>query len=373
MAVSKEINSNHLLHRWQVRMQENVWNFNQLLDDSFSKTFEGVYVQPEREVIAHSLVTAYRTAKRYLGYAPQPEYTVDKIIYLDQNVSYFDQEITVGQAYVNAFGTRATSLIEADATPVITDVEEGDSVNDTATFTITTSVTDENELQLFYRVTDGAPSTAHEQWRIPTESISISGGTATVVVHLANLASPSVWLTPYTSSEERNSGDRTTDYVAAVDVYRVYTDTTDAVRVLTRPTNSSDTTVNETTASPVLLDPLEGRFYVKNATGTSLTGAPYAVKVSYNAGKPLNAMNLMDHELEQAIIRLCNVDLSLNHGPMSHRTANIYKEDLEPLFDRDTRFEEAQMFSNPLGKKQGHYQAWLAIRRNADPVYGLAL
>lgn len=373
MAVSKQTYCHDLLHRWQVRMQENIWNFNQVRDDSFSKTFDGVYVQDDRETIAHALTEAFESARYYLGYYPQPTYVENEIIYLNEFEYFESQVLSLDTRHLVNFGTRATTLIESDASITYSDNADADAIHETATITVSTSVTDTSEIQVFYRVSDGAPSAAHKQWRIPTQTISISSGTATITIHRANLASPTLWLTQYNTDETRNEGDisnGSSDFVTAVDVYRVYTDSTNAVKVLSEPTSSDDYTVNETTVNPVILDAFETRFKVKTSSNVALSNTPYAVKVSYQAGLALNN-GLMNQAIEQAIIRLANTNRSLSSNPMSHHAKNMWKFDREELFVNNVPFNQLQDYMNPLGTRRGHLEAWIVFKRLADSLTGM--
>lgn len=122
-------------------------------------------------------------------------------------------------------GRRATEEIELGATVVYSD-EDSDDIFETATITVATTVTDPNEIRLFR---DG--ENAHPSWeyRWP-RSISISGGTATIVIDSWHLVDPSLqnWAPSISNSVEGirvDTGDAS-KFVSTVDVYRVYTDTT---------------------------------------------------------------------------------------------------------------------------------------------------
>lgn len=363
MAVSKETFCHDLLHRWQIRMLEDVWNFNQVANIE-TPSYEGVYLQHERELIAHGLAEAFDIVTDALGYYPKPVYIVDKQIKLDPKRAYWAQEFKLYTRYLQAFGTRATTLIDADAAPSYSDIEDGDSINDLATFTVSSAI-DVSEIQVFYRVADGAPSAAHRQWRIPTLAVTASSGTVTIKVHRANLVKPSVWSDPWDTNRDRNAADisnASTDFVEGVDVYRVYTDSTSAIRLLSLPTVSGETTVVETAVEPIITDAKYCEFRLSDDANPPNT--PYAIKVSFLAGLDLGQNGEMDSPIEKALIKLCNVVSQLSATPLSQRTEYFWTEDMETLFASE--YDVPREYVNPFGLRRGHIDAWLTLKRYAD-------
>ena len=366
MAVVQESFCYDLLHRWQIRMQEDAWNFNQILNSDID-SFEGVYLQNEREMIGHGITEAFEIVASHLGYSPKPVYVVDRQIALKSGVSFYRQGLTLHTRHLQGFGIRATTLIEAGASFTASDSEEGDGINDTATFTITTDVT-ASEIQLFYTVSDGAPSVAHRQWRIPTVSVSTSSGTATIVVRRANLTAPVLWDDPYADGG-RNGGDignASTDIVTSVDVYRVYTSTTSAVRLLSKPIVNGQTTVDETAVDAIITDPNHSEFYLSD--DASPPAIPYAIRVSYLAGLGLELTGEMNTGLEKAIVRLANIESGAITTPMSSGTEYIWNNDTKLMFAND--YEAPEEYKNPLGLQRAHIESWLTIKRLSDPILG---
>lgn len=120
--------------------------------------------------------------------------------------------------------------------------EDGDGYFETATIQMTTSVTDVNEIKIFFSGTEG-----QLEWEIrPVRSKSISSGTVTIILDSWLLINPDLYESlPTTAGATAIDVSTVANFVTSVDVYREYIDAT---------------------ASPV-------RFYWENGylTGTTLT------------------------------------------------------------------------------------------------------
>jgi hypothetical protein len=126
-------------------------------------------------------------------------------------------------------GQRAVSIVQAGAAVVYSD-PDGDGFNELATITAATTLTDECEIKLYFAGHSGEP-----EWEIrPVLTKSISGGNVTTTVNSWLLFDPDLW--------EAYPGDVTTsfaaiainvaaDFVTTVDVYREYTDFSQASAV----------------------------------------------------------------------------------------------------------------------------------------------
>lgn len=132
--------------------------------------------------------------------------------------SEYGKVITPGARALTLQGTASTtggSLAYTD--------EDGDGYYETATIQFPTTVTNRNEIKIFFSGTDGAL-----EWEIrPARSKVISGGVVTIVLDSWLLINPDLYELPPTSDEvEAIDVSDTSNFVSGVDVYREYVDAT---------------------------------------------------------------------------------------------------------------------------------------------------
>lgn len=120
-------------------------------------------------------------------------------------------------------GRRATTLIEAGATVTYSD-EDNDNYNETATVVVSTSLTDANEISVFYPGHNADPA-----WEIRPIKLTIAADTVTITFRreLAVLEE----LTEKLTSVGIN-GDEDANFLTTVDVYRVWNDPQSQARVI---------------------------------------------------------------------------------------------------------------------------------------------
>lgn len=191
-----------------------------------------------REEVAEAIYDAERMLMTELGYAPAPYWTENEWQdYPRPGIKPF-YGLSGGNAYAQAKsvrlklgrliagGVRATTAIQASAA-ITYSASDGNTsgYQDKATITVTTTVTDPCEIQVFFKTADGAPSAAHPRYQIRPLQISISGGTATIVGDRALFISPEIHEFQNASFTAANAGAGDTNFVQTVDVYRVYNDT----------------------------------------------------------------------------------------------------------------------------------------------------
>ncbi len=200
-----------------------------------------------REDIARAISTAEGLIKSELGYAVLPEWTSEEVNRDEQSwrpevfpwpqqaVRGMARTVTLQNGFFIGGGQRAVAVISAGAAIVYTD-EDGDGYSETATVTAATTVTDVNQIAVFYRSVDNPDGAASEDWEIRPIKVSISGGIATIKFRreLAVIASLLLGLEP-----QPVDGTVNANFLTAVDVYQRYTDPTTSVRYEWRPTASS--------------------------------------------------------------------------------------------------------------------------------------
>lgn len=353
-----------MLNSWQRRLSESIWAFNQVTNPGANPGNCPVYTQDERDELADALYYAWEMMTEYLGTFPRPIWTT-KRLQLGSNPIYELQKLHTAKGHLIEFGSRATTLIEAGATVTYSDPYSYG--HDTlATVSVATTVTDPDEIQVFFRTADGAPAAADDRYRIEPATVSISGGTATITAHRALFADPTdLWAQPFTAPNfvERNAGDVATagDFVTTVDVYRVYNDTTAAITLLSDNlrVNSDMSTWNafkETDAIAQIVDAEKGLFRVRLSNCVDCIW-PEAVDINYRAGQAL-VNGATDPQIEMALVRLANTTMPQEYCSFCERTNQLWR------FDREAMPTELLQPTdpNPFGIARGHIQAWRVVR-----------
>lgn len=191
-----------------------------------------------REDIAQAIQAAEDTIADYLGYRLLPTWEVEErhltvapgfvglIKITPVTVEGFRTGVVTDWGHLISGGIEAKSVIEAGAAVVYSD-ENGDGELDTATLTITTTVTEADEIAVYFPGESGA-----DDWEVRPISVSISGGVATIVIGREQLVDPGLWdaLAP-TSVDITVAGS----FLSTVDVYRHYNDPQQQVRLLWNP------------------------------------------------------------------------------------------------------------------------------------------
>lgn len=344
MAVAS-INTHGLLNWWPVRMQENLYRWNQLDGNLARHAQPGgfgsyVYVQSEREPIALAIQQVIAPIQRHFRFLPRPTYVTEQI-----RINGDGEPLYTTYGYVQQLGKRAVTLIQSGVSVSYS--------NDTATVTVSTSVTDPSEIHLFFRVVDGATAVASDLWRIEPLAVTISGGMATIKGHRALFANPSIWAqelnSPGNNASDKNVGDAdvSDSYVTAVDIYRVYPDTTDAVKLLTGQGSSNATSLAQSIQwNDLRFGELE---LLEDGAGI--------LEISYLAGYPL-LNGEIDPVVRTAILQMANCELNLTLGVFEPARLTILQWDtmVETINNAPAREKET-----PFGRKRGQIQAWRSL------------
>lgn len=161
----------------------------------------------------------------YLGYYPAPKWIAKEMHPYPRHHRrdvYGYKSITTKKGKFIQAGQRAVSLID-DAVTVTYSDPNTTGINDTATITVATSLTDACEIKVYHLGKSGLP-----EWEIrPARSKTISGGNAVLVFDSWLLLKPSL-LEAYPTTAGFAGLDLATssNFVTTVDVYREYTDNT---------------------------------------------------------------------------------------------------------------------------------------------------
>ena len=340
MAIALSVENNNLLNAWPRVMIEQLTTFNQISGKGAPLNRNcSVYTQTEeREPIARALDSSIKKIARVLNYWPRPKWFVDTLSFgngAPPRMQYFQTNTphSGGSWKLIEFGQRATTLIDDAVTVVYSDVG-GYGVNNTATITVTlpAGVTNPDEIQVFFRTADGAPSAGDSRYQIEPVEVSISGSTATITGARPLFVKPTVWAAPFVVTDpnytERNAANygAPTDFVTAVDVYRVYNNPTTQIQVLDWNNTVLDT------FDAVIVDAETGLFTFERTCWSrwwQYCNRPMRLRLNYRAGLGL-FMGYMDSEVEEAIVRLANVLMPVELCPFCQATKNRWEQDRQP-------------------------------------------
>jgi len=301
------------LDRYADVMRISRTHFNNLRDGDVTDACLPYWNQDALDAMAASIVEAESTMRRALGFDITPRWRTDEEIGMARGnnkrivIPWRDALYKTHWAYVVEFGRRAFTLIEADAAIV------HNLTTNVATISVATTVTDTDEIRVYYRTADGALANHDDRFWIRPLDVSISGGTATITGHPALFAELAV-----------RDADAPSDYVAAslvdeVDVYRVYNDIETPATLLWTPLcGDPPEAFASATAACRLEDPEAGRFQVIPATYDAATGqhsvatvcrydTPARMQIDYRAGYPLDVSGYPDPQLERTTVRLANL------------------------------------------------------------------
>jgi hypothetical protein len=260
---------------------------------------------------------------------------------------------------VQAFGTRAVELL-ADNVPV---TFTGDTV--TLSLTVDEPVA-ADDIQVFYRVADGAGEAAGETWQIRPLDVTVSGVTVTITGHKAQFATLET-LAADTPADYHAAGS----FVSAVDIYRV---SVDPALPLTLTWDNYAVTGGDPTGKATqpgaayVTDWLTGEFMPRPATynGTAhvmaaaaYAGLPESVLVHYQAGYALLSGRIEDG-LELAAARLANALSPSQAFWIADLAQTRWRHDRRLPTDADPL--EPGEVSNPYGFTQAARYAWQVVR-----------
>lgn len=335
MAISKQVENNNLLNAWARVMNEMPFTFNQAAGAGAPLTRNcHVYIQQEREDIARALDASIKKMARVLHFWPRPKWFSDTI-QLSRQPAWMQIWQTEQSWKLIEFGQRGSTLIDDNVTVTYSKSPAGAIIENLATITVPTSVTDPDEIQVFFRTADGAPGAGDQRYQIEPITVSISGGNATITGDRALFVKPStIWDIPFKLDDpnftERNYANTgsAADFVTEVDVYRVFNDDTTQIEFLDRNNTVIDT------FDATIWDAEMGLFELSESCCSYLQSCRYPLKIriNYRAGEPLT-YGQMDSELEDAIIRLSSVLMPNEICSFCTRAKDRWEQDRSAMID----------------------------------------
>lgn len=188
-----------------------------------------------RDDIARAINQAEQEISREIGFNLVPDWTLaERLTYPRPgipelynvwgiNVRGQMKSVELTKGHVITGGFRAKSVIQAGAAVVRTS-EDADAFAEVCTVTVPVSITDTNEIHVYYPGKSG-----EDAWEIRPITVSISGGNATIRFN--------IWQIVAANQQEGIvadpiSADLANSFETTVDVYRVYNDQTTQVQFL---------------------------------------------------------------------------------------------------------------------------------------------
>ena len=402
------------LDTWRGAMSFHPWHFWQLSDPTYtpvSSSCPSVVMQYAwqkadivgRSEIINAIISAEEKMRTQLGYSVAPHYVEETILfphYMDQR---FDKSgysgadgkwitIRLKENKINAVGVEARTLLDTSA--VTYSDSDGDGLNDTFTLTVATTLTDPEEIAVYFAAAnriDGED--VSEKWRIAPVKVKIASGIATITGRSWLLVKPILYAGV---GGENIDPTLATNFVTTLEVYRRYTsagttlDDCQAVLVWeTRPypwwyvnnpnTSSDPAGLAYTTARVTIRNAEMGTVGIGNAVYDPVTGTwaqacdiawwrpPDRVIVRYNAGYPLENGNIAK-KFSNAVARMAAAEVGrrICACDVANRELYNWQFDLSRAAGaNDEQYSTVEaMLSNPFGTCRGHWEGWKAVTQN---------
>lgn len=399
------------LDRWAQLMGLNPLHFNQVrFNEPDNAICSDIYFQYNwqtadhisREQLAQTIAEAEQEIEEWLGYRLCPSWEVDEwrpsyrpnspeyVNYNGGDARGYRQTVRANWGYFISGGIQAKTLISAGAAIVYTDTDS-DTYFETATVIVPTTVTDPNEIAVFYPSKGG-----DDAWEIHLTTVSISGGNATIVFRREQAVIASK-LEAYDIEGQEAIGTDNADFLTTVDVYRRYNDPQTQVSFLWEPLASSTCAVCDGEGCATCAYSAQtGCLIVRGDPRQSLVGywpatwnvddsdfdtkawavsrLPDVVRLYYYSGwrdKSATYTNRLASEWERIVAYMAAARLPRPPCDCSADTWRYWREDLNlasgdengpatynPLL---SRVGLANPLDNPFGSKRGELMAWRKV------------
>lgn len=188
-----------------------------------------------RDTIARAIQQAEQEISREAGFNLMPDWTVDERLPYPRpaapelyniyglNPRWQMKSVEANRGWVVSGGIRAKSLIQAGVAVVRSDLDV-DSFQETCTVTVPVTITDANEIHVYYPAKSG-----EDGWEVRPVKVSISGGNAVITFKVWQIVAANQLDALNPSPLD---ADTATNFETTVDVYRVYNDPSTQVQFL---------------------------------------------------------------------------------------------------------------------------------------------
>ncbi len=331
-----------------------------------------------REEVAQAIDEAEHALAEQLGFWPAPKYIVDEHVAISRghplnpstcgaNAWGWWKGVSLKWGKWQSGGVFNRTLISATVAIVVTD-EDGDGVDDLFTVTVATSVTDPDEIAIYFNTLDRNSAPIAETWRLRPIKVTISGGVATITGHPAQLVLPDLQ-TAFTADVLNVT--TAANYATTVDVYRAFLDTTHSDSFPYQGVAVWDAAADCVGDCAVQVLPIcqgEGRGGRIFAEYGNTTCWPYAwqadrLQVNYLAGYPLDDDGQMNRELARMVAYLATALLPTDKCGCERSNRILHHWRAKPNEgDSGRSFTQAEIDSNPFVERNGALWAWKRVQ-----------
>lgn len=335
-----------------------------------------------REEIAQAIADAEFAIEEQLHFSVMPSWQANermlwpRISRPDYSGPAWSAPVRSKLGYIRSGGVLAKTLIAAGAAVVYSDTNT-DGYFETATITVPTTVTDPEEIAVYYPGEAGS-----DEWWIRPATVSIAGGNATIVLQRHQLLDPD-------RLEEFNpravDGLVNANFLSTVDVYRRYNDPSTQITFAWRgPTCDCGLVTCSQCTSTVqsgcmqvedsfngIIRPSPATWVPATATFTSDLWAigwqPDWAFLNYYAGYGTSKVT-MDRNLARAVVWLAvsMLDRPLCACDHIQAIAQHWREDLSLSYSGGEASNSYNIdpgtLNNPLGTTRGAISAWRIVQ-----------
>jgi hypothetical protein len=368
-----------------------------------------------RAEIRLAIMTAEKILFDNLAFWPAPVYSEDTLPwpkYNDRRLYRTARKDAMGgwipimlnEGYVQNTGIETLTLLQAAVVPVFTDAD-GDGLNDTFTITVATTVTDPDEIAVYFVVADRLDDDAElsARWRIEPVHVTISAGVATIKGKRWLVVKPVKY-----ESKANYPIDPTVaaNFITTCDVYRrftyrdgqvSYTNSQAALIWETRPCTCCGVSSLPNSTDPASEGWIAARSGIRDAyngivvpaeavydstagtwshpcTCLNTCGEPDRVLVRYLAGVGLDQHGWMQKNFRTLVSRLSAAEMTrrICACDNANREWSNWQLDISRAEGPETYQANIDVLDNPIGTRRGQVFAWNQIKSLARVVGMLA-
>jgi hypothetical protein len=366
-----------------------------------------------RDDIEEAISTAEFKLAEYLGYDVAPVYHNDllpwpkfydagmgRIVNVDGTWRRIAVRLPRGR--IQKVGLQRRTEIDDTVAVTLSD-EDGDGIKDTFTLSVATSVTDAEEIALYFSATERWDGSAvGEQWRVKPVRVTISGGVVTIVGKIWTIVKPELhegagwdplvmadslfptnlgvyrlWMDPNGTVNEESQGV----LIWETAVHGWWCCCSSCTPTLTVPASSAydpaaegravarvgirDSYLGLAAPGEALYDAATG---IWNEVSFDVCPEPDRVRIRYLAGYPLVSGNV-DPEYQRMVVRMAAAELTRPVCSCEKANRELYSWQFDLARAKGLGDEQYSVslddLDNPFGTRRGHVSVWKEVNRLA--------
>lgn len=363
-----------------------------------------------REEVAQAIAQAEAEIETYLKYRLMPSWEVDEwqptvrpivpelLNESSADIRGFGQVARVNWGEFITGGIRSKEVVEAGVAVAYTD-EDGDGYDETATITAAVTFSNECEIRIYFPTDSGGvvDNAGDDRWEIRPIEVLIAGGTATIKVRRELLVSPDEWeKVSYPDADpvaRALDGSDNGNFIATVDVYRVYNDPQQQVTLLWEPFASNCASCTDGSCPACAYNAQTGCLLIRGnprnsmivyhpadwdsdnlqftSQGLSMNRQPDLVRVWYYAGLRDKGLDCPTREMSQdwaftvAVYAASLLERSICNCENAKAFIERWQMDLAKETPEFRQKMSRRDLDNPFGTRAGAVYAWNRVRQAA--------